>query len=67
MGTLKETGIISEVDYPKWLSNIVLVKNMCDLAWMCIAFIDVNDAFPKYFFPLPSIDINSLMPRLILS
>lgn len=42
--------------YPKWFSNVVVVKKVFNLDQMCLAFTNVNDAYPNYYFPLPSID-----------
>ena len=54
---LLQAGAIREVEYPEWLANIVLVKK-ADGKWrICINFIDVNRACPKYSFPLPRIDL----------
>lgn len=52
----KETRIFKEVDYLKWLSNVVLVKKTCGSPQICMAFTDLNSACPKYCFPLPSIN-----------
>lgn len=56
VSTLKEIGMVREVDYPTWLSNMESVKKPYGIAWMCIAFTNVNDAFPKKCYPLPIID-----------
>ena len=48
---------IREVEYPKWLANVVLVKK-ANVKWrLCIDFTDVNRACPKDNFPLPRIDL----------
>lgn len=52
---LKEMKIIREVDYPTWLSNVVVVKESYGSLRICVAYIDSNN-FPKDCFPLPSID-----------
>lgn len=52
----KETRIFKEVDYLKWLSNVMLVKKTCGSSQICMAFTDLNGACPKYCFPLPSIN-----------
>lgn len=49
---------IREVHYPKWLSNVVLVKKFNSKWWMCIDFTKFNKAFPKHSFPLPQIDFD---------
>lgn len=51
--TLKETRIVKEIEYPKWLSNVVLVKKACGLALMYIDFTTSNYACPKDCFPYP--------------
>ena len=52
---LLQEGAIREVEYPEWLANVVLVK-IANGKWrLCIDFIDINRAFPKYSFPLPRI------------
>ncbi|GKB75586.1 reverse transcriptase domain-containing protein [Tanacetum coccineum] len=56
-------GIVRQVRYPSWVSNLVLVKKV-DGSWrMCIDFKDLNKACPKDLYPLPEIDwkIESLM------
>lgn len=57
MTTLKEVGIVKEVDYSRLLSNVMLVTKTCGSTWMCVAFTNVNDACPKDCYPLPSIDL----------
>ena len=42
--------------YPKWLANVVLVKNANGKWRMCVDFTDLNKACPKDSFPLPRID-----------
>ena len=45
-----------EVYYPKWLTNIVLVKKANGKWRMCVDFMDLNKACPKDSFPLLRID-----------
>ena len=45
------------MEYPKWLSNVVLVKKANGKWRLCIDFTDVNRACPKDSFPLPQIDL----------
>ncbi|GMH21489.1 hypothetical protein Nepgr_023331 [Nepenthes gracilis] len=52
-----DAGFIREVQYPNWLSNIVLVKKSNEKWRMCVDFTDVNKACPKDSFPLPRIDL----------
>ena len=47
---------IKEVQYPMWLSNIVVVKKKNGKWRICIDFTDLNKACPKDPFPLPRID-----------
>ena len=54
---LLQAGGIREVEYPKWLANIVLVKKANDKWRLCIDFTDINKACQKDSFPLPRIDI----------
>ncbi|KAL0394568.1 UNVERIFIED_CONTAM: Pro-Pol polyprotein [Sesamum latifolium] len=49
-------GHIEEIQFPEWLSNVVLVSKP-ERKWrMCIDFRDLNRACPKDFYPLPRID-----------
>ncbi|GMH13234.1 hypothetical protein Nepgr_015075 [Nepenthes gracilis] len=54
---LLDAGFIREVQYPDWLSNVVLVKKNNGKWRMCVDFTDVNRACPKDSFPLPRIDL----------
>ncbi|GMG98304.1 hypothetical protein Nepgr_000144 [Nepenthes gracilis] len=45
------------VQYPDWLSNVVLVKKSNEKWGMCVDFTDVNKACPKDSFLLPRIDL----------
>ena len=47
---------IREFYYPKWLANVVMVKNSNGKWRMCVDFIDLNNACSKDSFPLPRID-----------
>lgn len=44
---LLHAGFIQEVQYPKWLSNMVLVKKSNGNWRMCVDFKDLNKAYPK--------------------
>ena len=57
VGKLFLAGAIREVEYPEWLTNVVLVKKPNGKWRLCIDFIDVNRACPKDSFPLPRIDL----------
>ncbi|KAL0416437.1 UNVERIFIED_CONTAM: Transposon Ty3-G Gag-Pol polyprotein [Sesamum latifolium] len=49
-------GHIEEIQFPEWLSNVVLVPKPEGKWRMCIDFRDLNKACPKDFYPLPRID-----------
>ncbi|XP_068497851.1 uncharacterized protein [Phaseolus vulgaris] len=53
---LLSVGHIREIQYPKWLANVVLVKKANGKWRMCVDFTDLNKACPKDSYPLPSID-----------
>ena len=53
---LLKAKLIREVNYPDWLSNVVLVKKSNGKWRMCVDFTDLNKACPKDSFPLPRID-----------
>ncbi|KAL0419121.1 UNVERIFIED_CONTAM: Retrovirus-related Pol polyprotein from transposon [Sesamum radiatum] len=49
-------GHIEEIQFPKLLSNVVLIPKLGGKWRMCIDFRDLNKACPKDFYPLPRID-----------
>lgn len=53
---LMEPNFIKEVQFPKWISSVVLVKISSGKRRMCINYSDLNRACPKNFYPLPNID-----------
>ncbi|KAL0420443.1 UNVERIFIED_CONTAM: Retrovirus-related Pol polyprotein from transposon [Sesamum latifolium] len=53
---LMEAGHIEEIEFPEWLSNVILVPKPGGKWRMCIDFRDLNKACPKDFYPLPRID-----------
>ncbi|KAL0451446.1 UNVERIFIED_CONTAM: Pro-Pol polyprotein [Sesamum latifolium] len=53
---LLTAGHIRETQFPKWLSNVVLVPKPGGKWKMCIDFRDLNKAYPKDFYALPSTD-----------
>ncbi|GJW02462.1 reverse transcriptase domain-containing protein [Tanacetum coccineum] len=56
VGKLVEIGIMREVHYHDWLSNLVMVKKH-DNSWrMCVDFKDLNKACPKDGYLLSKID-----------
>jgi len=56
MRKLLSAGHIREIQYPKWLANVVLVKKANGKWRMCVDFTDLNKACAKDSYPLPSID-----------
>ena len=48
---------IREVEYPEWLTNVVLVKKANGKWRLCIEFTDINRACLKDSFPVPRIDL----------
>jgi hypothetical protein len=64
---LLEAKFIEPVDYPIWLTNIVMVKKKSGR--MCIDFTSHNKACPKDNFPLPRIDkiVNSAAGCQVMS
>ena len=57
VGKLLQAGAIREVEYPEWLTNVVLFKKSNGKWLLCIDFTNVNRACPKDSFPLPRIDL----------
>ncbi|XP_073152515.1 uncharacterized protein [Henckelia pumila] len=53
---LLRAGHIREVQFPSWLSNVVLVPKSSGKWRMCVDFRDLNKACPKDCYPLPRID-----------
>ncbi|XP_070669143.1 uncharacterized protein [Malus domestica] len=49
---LIEACFIRKVQYPKWISNIVLVIKKSGQIRVCVDFRDLNDAYPNDDFPL---------------
>lgn len=47
---------IQPIDYAEWISNIVPISKLDKSIKICAYFIDLNKAYPKDDFPLPSID-----------
>ncbi|KAB2608599.1 S2-RNase [Pyrus ussuriensis x Pyrus communis] len=50
-------GFIRKVEYPKWISNIIIVLKKSGQIRVCVDFHDLNDACPKDEFLLPIIEI----------
>ncbi|KAL0284645.1 UNVERIFIED_CONTAM: Transposon Ty3-G Gag-Pol polyprotein [Sesamum radiatum] len=53
---LLTAGHIREIQFPEWLSNLVLVPKPSGNWRMCVDFRDLNKACPKDYYPLPRID-----------
>lgn len=53
---LMQNGMIKEVKYPDWVSNVVLVQKKNGKWRVCIDFTDLDNACPKNSYPLPKID-----------
>ena len=51
-----EAEFIREVEYPEWLANVVVVPKKEGKWRVCIDYTNLNNACPKYSFPLPRID-----------
>ena len=47
---------VSEVYYPDWLANVVIVKKGNGKWRMCVDFIDLNKACLKDIYPFPHVD-----------
>ncbi|KAL0286459.1 UNVERIFIED_CONTAM: Transposon Ty3-G Gag-Pol polyprotein [Sesamum radiatum] len=56
MNKLLSARHIKEIQFPEWLSNVVLVPKPVGKWKMCIDFRDINKACPKDFYPLPRFD-----------
>ena len=54
---LLQVDAIREVEYPKWLAKVVLVKKSNGKWRLCINFTDIKRACPKDSFPLPRINL----------
>ncbi|KAL0439558.1 UNVERIFIED_CONTAM: hypothetical protein Slati_2438800 [Sesamum latifolium] len=50
---LVAAGHVEEIQFPEWLSNVVLVPKLGRKWRMCIDFRDLNKACPKDFTPYP--------------
>ena len=57
VGKLLQAKAIREVEYLKWLANVVLIKKSNGKWRLCIDFTDINRACPKDSFPLPRINL----------
>ena len=53
---LLAASFIREVQYPKWLVNVVLISKKGGKWCVCVDYTDLNEACPKDSFPLSHID-----------
>ncbi|CAL2237127.1 unnamed protein product [Prunus armeniaca] len=53
---LQKNHFMRLVDYPRWLTNAIMVQKTEDKWQMCVDFTNLNKACPKDSFPLPRID-----------
>ncbi|GKV11132.1 hypothetical protein SLEP1_g22414 [Rubroshorea leprosula] len=53
---LLQAGFVRKVDYCEWVANPVLVKKANGKWRMCIDYTNLNNACPKDYYPMPSID-----------
>ena len=63
-------GFIKEIQYPEWLSNVVVVpKKNGKCRCVCIDYYNLNNACPKDTFPLPRIDqiVDAIADHQLLS
>ena len=66
---LLTANFIREVHYPEWLANVVMVKKTNGKWRMWVDFTNLNQAYPKYSFPLPKIDqlVDSIVRHKLLT
>lgn len=66
---LLKIGHIERIQFPRWLTNVVLVPKPGNKWRMCIDFHNVNKACPNDHYPLPMIDqlVNSTTECTLLS
>lgn len=53
---LLDNKLTKQADHPQWVANVVLVKKANNSWRLCIDITDLNNAFPKDYFPMPHID-----------
>ncbi|XP_073305835.1 uncharacterized protein [Primulina huaijiensis] len=61
---LLKAGHIREIQFPTWLSNVVLVPKSTGKWRMCVDFRDLNKACPKDNYPLPRATYQRLMNKV---
>jgi len=54
---LIKSGFIKEVQYPRWLANIVPVMKKNGQVRVCVDFRDLNRTCPKDDFPIPNTEL----------
>lgn len=52
-----DVGFIRPINYPEWISNLVLVRKSDGNIRIWTDFKDINKACPKDDFPLPNINL----------
>lgn len=69
MEKLLAVRFIREVEYPKWLANVVVVPKKEEKWRVCMDYTNLNDACPKYSFPLLRINqiVDSIAGHKMLS
>ena len=53
VGKLIDNGVVKEVAYPEWLSNVVMVTKANGKWCLCVDFTELNKACPKDSYQLP--------------
>lgn len=53
---LLEAKFIEEIEYPEWLTNVVVVKKANNKWRLCVDYNDLKSACQKDHYPLPNID-----------
>ncbi|CAI9765388.1 unnamed protein product [Fraxinus pennsylvanica] len=68
-GETCSNGFVREANYPKWISNPVLVKKHNSKWMVCINFSNLNQVCPKDSFQLPRINqlVDSIIGHELLS
>lgn len=51
VNSLKRVGWVRDVDYPIWLSNVILANKARGDHYICVDFTNVNTTTPKDCFP----------------
>ena len=56
MDKLLEVNFIKEIQFPEWLSNVVVLPKKNGKWRVCVDYSNLNDTYPKETFPLPWIN-----------